>query len=126
MAVTSKRYATAAEDGKVCSNSKSLFRNYLQCLCQVRPSRDPSTAIQMSIADAMRVVRMISVKNADPTIFLSWPKNVFSYIHSLPGDNLHIVFDNYSLPEDPTKVSSRRRVDRGYERKISNLNQYQN
>ena len=30
--VTSKPYAVAAEDGKVRSNSKTLFRNYLQCL----------------------------------------------------------------------------------------------
>ena len=52
-----KPYAIAA-DGKVCSNSKSLCRNYLQCLCQVKPSIEPSTAIQTSIVDAMRVVRM--------------------------------------------------------------------
>ena len=74
------------------------------CLRQVKPSSDPSTAIQTSIADAMRVVRMISIKNADPSIFLLWTKNVFSYIHGLSGDNLHLVLiiiafriDNYSL-----------------------------
>ena len=121
--VTSKPYTIAAEDGKVRSNSESLFRNYLQCLCQVKPSSDPSAAIQMSTVDAMRVVRMISIKNTNPPIFLSWAKNVFSYIHGLPGENLHIVFDNYSLPEDPTKVLSKGRVDRGFERKISSLNQ---
>ena len=121
--VNSKPYAIAAEDGKVRSNSKSLFRNYLQCLCQVKPSSDPSTAIQTSIVDAMRVARMISIKNANPPIFLSWAKNVFSYIHDLPGDNLHIVFDNYSHPEDPTKVLSKGRFGRGYKRKISSLNQ---
>ena len=66
---------------------------------------------------------MISIKNANPPIFLSWAKNVFSYIHRLPGDNLHIVFDNYSHLEDLTKVLSKGRVDRGYERKISSLNQ---
>ena len=66
---------------------------------------------------------MISIKNANPPIFLSWAKNVFSYINGLPRDNLHIVFDNYGLPEDPTKVLSKGRVDRGYERKISSLNQ---
>ena len=85
--VTSKPYAIAAEDGKVRSNSESLFRDYLQCLCQVNPSSDLSTAIQTSIVDAMRVVRIISIKNANPPIFLSWPKIVFSYIHGLPGDN---------------------------------------
>ena len=105
--VTSKPYAIAAEDGKVRSNSKSLFRNYLQRLCQVKPSSDPSTASQTSIVDAMRVFRMISIKNASPPNFLSWAKNVFSYIHGLPRDNLHIAFGNYSLPEDPTKVLSK-------------------
>ena len=66
---------------------------------------------------------MISIKNSDPPIFLLWAKNVFSYIHGLPGDNLHIVFDNYSLPEDPTKNLSKERVDKGYERKMFSLNQ---
>ena len=56
-------------------------------------------------------------------IFFSWAKNVFSHIHGLPGDKLHIAFDNYSLSEDPTKVLSKGRVNRGYERKISSLNQ---
>ena len=55
--------------------------------------------------------------------FFRGQKNVFSYIHGLLGDNLHIVFDYYSLPEDPKKVLSKGRVDRGYERKISSLNQ---
>ena len=36
---------------------------------------------------------------------------------------LNIIFDNYSHPEDPPKVLSKGRVDRGYERKISSLNQ---
>ena len=121
--VTSKPYAIAAEDGKVRSNSKSLFRSYLQCLCQVKPSSDLSTSIQTSIVDAMQVVGMISIKNANPPIFLLWAKNVSSYIYGLPWDNLHIIFDNYSHPEDPPKVLSKGRVDRGYERKISSLNQ---
>ena len=91
--VTSKPYAIAVEDGKVRSNSKSLFRNYLQCLCQVKPSSNPSSAIKTSIVDATLVVRMISIKNVNPSIFLSWAKNFLSYIHGLPEDNLHIIFD---------------------------------
>ena len=72
--VTSKPYAIAAEDDKVRSDSESL---YLQCLRQLKPSSDPSAAIHTSIFDAMKVVRMISIKNANPLIFLSWAKNVF-------------------------------------------------
>ena len=69
------------------------------------------------------VVRMISIKNVSPPIFLLWTKNVFSYIHGLPWDNLHFVFDNYSPPEDPIKVLSKENSDRGYKGKISSLNQ---
>ena len=50
-------------------------------------------------------------------------KNVFSYIHGFCGDNLYIAFDNYSLPEVPTKVLSKGRVSRGYKRKIYSLHQ---
>ena len=72
--VTSKPYAIAEEDDKVRSDSKSL---YLQCLRQVKPSSDPFAAIHTSIVDAIKVVRMISIKNANPLIFLSWAKNAF-------------------------------------------------
>ena len=102
--------------------SRSLVSEEV-CLCQVKPSSDPSTAVPTSIVDAMRVVRMISIKNVSPPIFLLWTKNVFSYIHGLPWDNLHFVFDNYSPPEDPIKVLSKENSDRGYKGKISSLNQ---
>ena len=121
--VTSKPYAVAAEDGKISSNSKSLLRNYLQHLCPVKPSNTAPVSIRTSVVDAMRVVRMIPIEDVDPPTYLSWAKNVFSYIHGLPGDVLHIVFDNYSSVDDPTKVILKGRVDRGFERKISNLNQ---
>ena len=104
--------------------SRSLVSEKM-CLCQVKPLSDPSIAIQTSIVDAMRAVRMISIKNVNTPIFLLWAKNVFSYINGFPGDNLHFAFDNYSLPEDLIKVLSKGRVDRGYERKISSLNQAQ-
>ena len=66
---------------------------------------------------------MISIKNANPQIFTLWAKMFFSYIHGLPGDNLHFAFDKYSLHVDPIKVLTKGRVDRGYERKIFSLNQ---
>ena len=74
------------------------------CLRQVKPSSDPSTAMQTSIVDAMRVVRMISIKNSDHQSFFCGQKMFFSYIHGLSGENLHFVLiitafriDNYSL-----------------------------
>ena len=66
---------------------------------------------------------MIWIKNANPQIFTLRAKIFFSYIHGLPGDNLHFAFDNNSLHMDPIKVFTKGRVERGYERKISSLNQ---
>ena len=60
--VTSKPYAIAAEDGKVRSNRKSLFRNHLQALCPQQSTVNPSLSIYTCIVDAMRVVRMIAIK----------------------------------------------------------------
>ena len=48
--------------------SRSLVSEEV-CLCQVKPSSDPSTAVPTSIVDAMRVVRMISIKNVSPPMF---------------------------------------------------------
>ena len=71
----------------------------------------------------MQVIRMIAIKYANPPIILSRAKKLFSYIHGLPRGNLYIGFDNYNLPDYRTKVLSKGRVDRGYKRKISSLNQ---
>ena len=79
--------------------SRSLVSKGI-CLCQIKLSSGQSTAIQTSIVDAMRVVRMISIKNADPPIFPLWEKMFFSYIYDLPGDNLHFVFNNFSLYDE--------------------------
>ena len=53
--VTSKPYAIAAGDGKVRSNSKIfleiIYKVYF--MSSIKPSSDPSTAIQTSIVDAM-------------------------------------------------------------------------
>ena len=121
--VTSKPYAIAAEDGKKRSNAKSLLRNHLQLLCPEKPSSEPAPTIHSSAVDAMRVVRLIPINDANPPTFLTWAKRVFNYIESLPGQVVHVVFDNYSQVDDPTKILSKGRENKGIERKISNLNQ---
>ena len=121
--VTSKPYAIAAEDGKIRSKAKSLFRNNLQLLCPEKPTKHPSLTICSSVVDAMRVVRFIPINDTNPTTFLSWAKKISGYIESLPGEVVHIVFDNYSPVDNPSKVLSKGRPNKGIERKISNLNQ---
>ena len=121
--ITSKPYAIAAEDGKARSNSKSLFRNYLQSLNPQKASTEPSSDINTSVVDMMRVVRLISISDAKPPTFLEWAKSIGKYLLSLPGDNLHLVFDNYSPVEDRSKLLSKGRPSDGQERKVASLNQ---
>ena len=119
--VTSKPYALCAEDGKARSNLKHLFRNKLQ---QLNPEGILLTSpmdISVSIVDAMRVVRIIKIDDLKPPTFLTWAKNVFSYIEGLPGEKAHIVFDNYV--NESTVSLTKGRNESGIQRKISNLNQ---
>ena len=102
---------------------KSLLRNYLQQQSPEKLTKDPPAAIQSSVVDAMRVVRLIPITGASSPPFLPWAKRVFRYLEALPGEILHIVFDDYSPVGDPTKVLSNGRANKGKERKIAYLNQ---
>ena len=48
----------------------------------------------------MRVVQIIPIKGTDPPLYSTWAKRLFAYIENLPGDNIHIVFDNYNCEGD--------------------------
>ena len=74
------------------------------------------------IADAMRVVRIIPINGLSPSTFTAWAIRVVSYLRSLPGSTLHLVFDDYSSNHDKLYMS-KGRPDRGRERIISNLSQ---
>ena len=39
---------------------------------------------------------MISVVGLTPRIFKSWEDETMNYSSSIPGNNLHVIFDNYS------------------------------
>ena len=116
--VTSKPYAICAEDGKVRSNPKSLFRNKLQSLCTQRPVPNPPIDISVSIVDAMRVVRVIPIRDSDPPTFLTWAKKVFAYVERLPGETVHVVFDNYASDDYTYIPLSKGRVNNSIERNI--------
>lgn len=94
----------------------------MQQLCSEKPTKDPPLGIHSFVVDAVRVVRLITVTDAIPPIFLTWAKSIFNYLKALLSDSLHTVFDNYPFVEDRSKVVSKGRANKGKERKISNLN----
>ena len=103
------------------SNLKHLFRNKLQ---QLNPEGILLTSpkdISLSIVDATRVVRIIKIDELKPLTFLTWAKNVFSYIEGLPGETAHIVIDKYV--NESTVSLTKGRKESGIGRKISNLKQ---
>ena len=100
-----------------------MFSNKLQLLSPTGVSSTPPNDITVSIVDAMRLVRMISIKNMNPPTFLSWAKEIYSYIETLPGKIVHIVFDNYATSDDSSISFSKGRTDSGIVRNISSLNQ---
>ena len=62
--VTNKPYSRCFEDGEVKANTKSLFWNN------------------------------IPIKGTDPPLYSTWAKKLLAYIENLPGNDIHIVFDN--------------------------------
>ena len=116
--VTSKPFAIAAEDGRILNSFKSLFRNCLQLLSPVQPTPMPPPNIAACIVDAMRVVRIIPIKDIRPPTFASWASNLFNYIELLPGNTVHIIFDNYAPLTNPGQILSKERFNKGIKRKI--------
>ena len=74
--------------------SKSLFRNNLQLLSPVPSSSSALIGIDRCIVDAMRVVRMITIKDLKPFTSTSWVIRVVDYLKSLPGTILQMSLTN--------------------------------
>ena len=117
--VTSNPWAIVNEDLKSRSNQKSVFRNMLQQISPNPPSTFVPPSMHASVVDAMRIVRMIPISKLKPATYRSWVIKVLDNMTSLPGDILHIVFDNYEYPYD---IPSKSRVA-GVPRIVSNLDQ---
>ena len=93
--VTSKPWSIVNENDKTRANAKSAFRNLLQQSSPVSPTNAMPGDINVSVVDAMRVVKMISIKKVSPRTFRGWGNEFCGYLKRLPGDIIHIVFDNY-------------------------------
>ena len=74
---------------------------------------------EISIFDALRILKMVPVKKLKPGTFRRWVNNIFKYMKRLPGNTLHSVFDNYTYEYSvPTKDQST-----GAPRIIANIDQ---
>ena len=121
--VTNKPYSICSEDGKVKANTKALFRNKLQSLCPVAPTNFAPKCVSASVVDVIREVQIIPIKGTDTPLYSTWAKMLFAYIEDLPGNNIHIVFDNYNCEGDHFISLSKERLESSTERNISSLNQ---
>ena len=94
--VTEKPWSIVNENDKARSTAKSISRNVLQQNSTVRPSSNVPDDIEVLIVDAMRVAKMVPVKKLKPRTFRGWTNDVFKRMKHLPGNTVHIVFDNYT------------------------------
>ena len=118
--VTSKPWAIVNEDKKSCNNNKYLFQNHLQNLSPIPKTHKVPDNISTSIVDAMRAIRMVSVARLKSHTFKSWADEIMSYLSSVPGNNSHVIFDNYSYEYS---VPSKQRDTSQMGRVINSLNQ---
>ena len=92
--VTTKPWAICKASGKTKTNSKSLFRNRLLALCPSQPETFLPQTIKCCVVDAMQVVRKIPVSDLEENTYTCWAKHFANYLSSLPGDDVHVVFNN--------------------------------
>ena len=121
--VTNKPCSICSEDGNVMANTKHLFCNKLQSLCPVASTNFAPKFVSASVVEAMRVVRIIPIKGIDPPLYSTWTKKLFAYIENLPGNNIHIVFNNYNCEGDQFISLSKERLESSIERNTSSWNQ---
>ena len=92
--VAIKPWAIYKVPGKTKANSKSLFRNSLLALWPSQPETFPPQTIKCCVVDAMRVVRKILASDLEENTCACWAKHFANYLSSLPGDGVHVVFEN--------------------------------
>ena len=61
-----------------------------------KPTNIPPTDIQVCAVDAMRVLRLIPITTMQPPKFMKWAEAIKIYLENLPGNTLHVAFDDYS------------------------------
>ena len=105
------------------ANRKSFFRNKLQSLSPVAPIKSPPTCITTSVVDALRVVRIIAIKDTNPPLFVTWAGKAFAYTEHFSGSSIDILFHNYNWEDDTFLNPSKGRLTSQTERNICSLNQ---
>ena len=118
--MTMKPWAICKTPGKTKANSNLLFHNSLLALCPRQPESFPPQTIKCCVVDAMQVVRKIPVSYLEEKTYACWAKGFANYLSSLPGDEVHVVFDNYEITEE--FIISKGRSNKGQERNITSLN----
>ena len=84
------------EDDKSCQSRKSLFRSHLQGMCPMPKMTTPPDSIKASIVDTMRFVHGTPITGLPKRgNFHMWATQLMNHFKSLPGNVLHIIFDNY-------------------------------
>ena len=93
--MTINQLAIVNKDQMSCNNKKHLFWNHLQNLSPLPKRHKVPDNTSTSIVFVMHVVRMISVTGLKLHFFKSWADKM-NYLSSVPGNNFHLIFGNYS------------------------------
>ena len=91
--VTSKPWVIINKDEKNRNNNKHLFQNHLQNLSSIPKTHKAPDNISTSIVTS---IRMISFADLKPRTYKLLPDEIKNCLSSMPGNNLRVIFDNYS------------------------------
>ena len=84
------------EDDNICQSQISLFRNHLQGMFLVPMMITPPDSMKAIIVDVMRFIRGTLITGLPKRgTFRMWATRPINRCKYLPGNVLHIIFDNY-------------------------------
>ena len=78
--------------------------------------------IAWCIVDGGRLIRLLRITNLKENTFLAWAERLQEDVEGLPGNTVHIAFDNYDYPDDYL-APSKGRQQKGRVQKINHLSQ---
>ena len=107
--VTSRPWMICKEYGESRNPNKSLFRNNLLRNNPKVAAKKVPNDISSCVVDGGRLIRIIGISDLTEKTFLSWAKNVCNYLRSLPGNTVHVVFDNYEEADNLVLTKGRRK-----------------
>ena len=91
----SRPWMFVKEDETSRESRQAIFRNHLQSLSETPPTNEVPSPIDITIVDAMRVVRLIQTTGLKKRTFRCWAERIAKYLLLEPLEKKYLIRRNF-------------------------------